>query len=156
MGSKGLGADIEAMWDKTLLTPIDWWKFHGGEISNIQKLAIRTLTKRNWSMYGFIHSVKRNRLGSKKVEELVYVHSNLRLLSHQKEEYKSGPTKLWELEPELADLDMALSAMGHLNLFDEEAPTIASSSGHGSNVPSSREDEHAELRYMDEDFFDDM
>lgn len=68
------------------------------------------------------------------------------------------PTKLWDVEPELADLDMALSAMSHLNLFDEEAPTIASSSGHGSSVPSSREDGHddVELRYMDEEFFDDM
>ena len=87
----------------------------------------------------------------------MYVHSNLRLLSHQKEEYKSGPTKLWDLEPELAELDMELSAMSHLNLFDEESPAIASSRGHGSNVPSFGEDEHdVELRYMDEDFFDDM
>ena len=79
MGSEGLGADIEAMRDKTLLTPIDWWNFHGGEIPNIQKLAIRMLSQvassssveRNWSTYGFIHSVKRNRLESKKAEELV-------------------------------------------------------------------------------------
>ena len=52
---------------------------------------------------------------------------------------------------------MALSAMSHLNLFDEESPTIASSSRHGSNVPSFGEDEHdVELHYMDKDFFDDM
>ena len=102
--------------------------------------------------------MKQNRLGSKKAKELVYVHSNLRLLSHQKEEYKSGPSKLWDLEPELVDLDMELSAMCHLNLFDEEAPTIASSSRHGSNVCSSGEDVHddVELRFMDKDFFYDM
>ena len=53
---------------------------------------------------------------------------------------------------------MSLSVMHHLNLFDEEAPTIAPLSGHGSSVPSSGEDEHddVELRYMDKDFFDDM
>ena len=161
-----LGAGIEAMRDKTILSPIDWWNFHGGEIPNIQKLAVKILSQvassssaeRNWSTYGFIHSVKRNRLGSKKAEELVYVHSNLRLLSHKKDEYKSGPTKLWDLEPELPDLDMTLTAMSHMNLFDEGAP----SSGHGSNAPTftSRDDEFenadVDLCHMDENIFDDM
>jgi hypothetical protein len=161
-----LDADIETMRDKTRLSPINWWNFHGGEIPNIQKLAIKILSQvassssaeRNWSTYGFIHSLKRNRLGSKKAEELVYVHSNLRLLSHKKDEYKSGPTKLWDLEPELPDLDMTLNAMSQMNPFDEGAP----SSGHGSNAPAStsRGGESAsvdvDLRHMDEDIFDDM
>ena len=153
------------MRDKAKLSPIDWWNFHGGEIPNIQKLVVNILSQvassssaeRNWSTYGFIHSMKRKRLGSKKAKERVYAHSNLHLLSHKKDEYKLGPTKLWDLEPELVDLDMALTAMSHLDLFDEESPTIASSGGHGSNVPSFGEDEHdVELRYIDEDFFDDM
>ena len=60
--------------------------------------------------------------------------------------------------PELVRFDMKLSATCHLNLFDEEAPTIACSSGRGSNAPSSGEDVHddVELCYMDEDCFDDM
>ena len=129
------------MRDKTKLIPLNWLNFHGGEIPNIQKLAVKILSQvassssaeRNWSTYGFIHSVKRNRLGSKKAEELVYVHSNLRLLSHKKDEYKFGPTKQWDIEPELPDLDMTLNAMSHMNPFDEGAP----SSGHGSNAPDS-------------------
>ena len=44
VGFEGLGAYIEAMQDKTLLTPIDWWNFHGGEILNIQNSAIRILS----------------------------------------------------------------------------------------------------------------
>ena len=36
--------------------------------------------ERNWSTYDFIHSKKRNRLTEAKARDLVYVHSNLRLL----------------------------------------------------------------------------
>jgi hypothetical protein len=39
-------------------------------------------TERCWSTYSFIHSVKRNNLNANWVESLVYVHYNLRLLSH--------------------------------------------------------------------------
>lgn len=79
-------------------------------------------------------------MGKKKVEELVYVHSNLFLLSHKSDEYKFGPTKLWDVEPELPDLDMMLNARSHNTFFDEEAQIGWSASGHGNNVPTSRED----------------
>ena len=68
------------------------------------------------------------------------------------------PTKLWDLEPELSDLDMTLNAMSHMNPFDEGAP----SSGQRSNVPAStsRDNENASvdvgLHHMDEDIFDDL
>ena len=44
VGSEGLCTDVEAMRDKTSLTPIDWWNFHGGEIPNIQKVGIKILS----------------------------------------------------------------------------------------------------------------
>ena len=43
--------------------------------------------------YGFIHFAKRNRLGSQKAKDLVFVDSNLCLVSHRGEEYTSGPHK---------------------------------------------------------------
>ena len=36
--------------------------------------------ERNWSTYDFIRSKKRNRLTEKRVKDLVYVHSNLRIM----------------------------------------------------------------------------
>ena len=70
-------------------------------------------------------------------------------------------TKLWDEEPELPYLDMTLHARSHLTLFDAESPIGGSSSGHGSNVPtsSSTSGEDVELlsdRNELEDIFDDM
>ena len=36
--------------------------------------------ERNWSTYDFIHNRKRNRLTEARARDLVYVHSNLKLL----------------------------------------------------------------------------
>ena len=40
--------------------------------------------------------MKRNRLGSKKAENLVYIHSTLRLISQKDPGYKEGPFKRWD------------------------------------------------------------
>jgi hypothetical protein len=45
---------------------------------NVSQVAIFSSTERNWSTDGFIHSVKRNRLGSQKAEDLVFVHLNFK------------------------------------------------------------------------------
>ena len=36
--------------------------------------------ERNWSTYDFIHSKTRNRLTEKRATDLVYAHSNLRIM----------------------------------------------------------------------------
>lgn len=45
--------------------------------------------------------------------------------------------------------------MSHMNFFNEEAPIIASSSGHGSNTSTNIEDEIVDvgLHYMDNGIF---
>eukprot|EP00253_Pinus_taeda_P003416 PITA_03416 len=81
--------------------PIDWWWLHGVDVPELQQFSIWLLgqaassssCERNWSMYAFIHLVKRNRLGSKKAENLVYIHSTLRLISRKDPGYKEGPFK---------------------------------------------------------------
>ena len=74
-------------------------------------MASSSSAERNWSTYGFIHSVKRNRLGSQKAEDLVYVHSNLRLVSRRGAEYVNGPHKDWDVDAECPDLDLSLAAL---------------------------------------------
>ena len=71
----------------------------------LQTLALKLLgqpcssscAERNWSTYGFIHSMRRNRITPKRAEDLVFVHSNLRLLSRRRPEYTTGESKKWDI-----------------------------------------------------------
>ena len=149
------------------MDPITWWGFHGGDSLHLSTLATRLLsqvassssTERNWSTYGFIHSMKRNRLGAEKAEDLVYVHSNLCLLSHSNPEYKKGLSRMWDVKPKISDLNMTLNAMTHLNLLEDVPPSVHTSST-TSNIhapPLSIHD--VELQYVDDhdvDPFQDM
>ena len=64
--STGSFSDPVAMDDRGHLDPITWWGFHGGDSIHLSTLAARLLSQvassssaeRNWSTYGFIHSVK--------------------------------------------------------------------------------------------------
>jgi hypothetical protein len=72
------------------LGAIEWWNMYGSPAKNLHKLAVKVLSQvvntsfaeRCWSTYSFIHNVKRNSLNADRAESLVYVHYNLRLLSH--------------------------------------------------------------------------
>jgi len=89
-------------------SPSGWWRMYGDKAPDIRTLAIRLLSQvasssaaeRNWSTFSFIHSIKRNRLTSKRAEKLVYVHSSLRLLTRKTPEYLQGPAAQWDVDPE--------------------------------------------------------
>ncbi|XP_059073592.1 uncharacterized protein LOC131855961 [Cryptomeria japonica] len=90
--------------DRLNMEPKAFWENYRTKTPELRNTAIRVLSQvsssstceRNWSEYSFIHSVKRNRLGSKMAEDLVYIHSNLRLLSRASTDYKSGPHRMWD------------------------------------------------------------
>ena len=80
--------------------------------------------ERCWSTYSFIHNVRRNRLNVQREETLVYVHYNLRLLSH----YCDDPTidksnKMWDYNPEedkLEDGALVLEELENTLLEEDE------------------------------------
>jgi hypothetical protein len=86
---------------------IDWWETYGSETPELAAVAIRVLSQpissssaeRVWSTFEFIHSAKRNKLNVKTADKLVFVHSNLRLLSRVTESYKKGPHSKWDIDP---------------------------------------------------------
>ena len=69
---------ISSLDDKSTMSLVRWWICHGENGVHLQTLAICILSQvassssieRNWSTYGFIHSVKHNRLGSRKLRIL--------------------------------------------------------------------------------------
>lgn len=148
-GSGAFG-NVNALSDRGSMAPLQWWGYYGAETPELQTLASRVLSQvcsssvaeRNWSTYEFIHSVKRNKLQSAKAEDLVYIHSNLRLISRSKADYSEGPSKLWDVNPEDADLDTPDCLMANLSLASSADPFVmgdldAPMPRSGSSVPSS-------------------
>jgi hypothetical protein len=103
---------------------------HGSVAPQLQHLATWVLSQvvntssaeRCWSTYSFIHSVKRNKLNVNQSESLVYVHYNLRLLSHYCEESKMDKTyKTWDNNPKEDNLEDGVLVLEQLeNAFIDD------------------------------------
>ena len=117
--------------DRGNLPSLQWWDMHGGNTPQLCSMAMRVLSQvvntssaeRCWSTYSFIHNVRRNRLNVQRAENLVYVHYNLRLLSH----YCEDPTidkanKMWDYNPEEDNLEDGALVLEELEnaLLDED------------------------------------
>jgi len=84
---------------------LSWWTSYGSLTPTLQALAYKLLSQptssscceRNWSSFSAIQSLKRNKLTSSRTEDLIYVHTNLRMLARKKEEYKVGPSNYWDV-----------------------------------------------------------
>ncbi|XP_057856565.2 uncharacterized protein LOC131065967 isoform X2 [Cryptomeria japonica] len=93
---------------RTTMMPDNWWNFFGPTTPNLQKLAIRILSQpcsasgceRNWSMFEHIHSKRRNRLSVEKMNDLIFVHYNLRLRMRKNALADISPIILDEVDPE--------------------------------------------------------
>ncbi|XP_057461894.1 uncharacterized protein LOC130752113 [Actinidia eriantha] len=107
--------------------PDEWWRLFGHSAPNLQKLAIRILSQtssssgceRNWSVFERIHTKKRNRLEHQRLNDLVFVHYNLRLQNRHLYKMKNNydpvdiesidKTEFWiveeEEDPPLLDYD---------------------------------------------------
>ena len=76
------------LWGDVVQKPINWWNLMKGRYPVLSDVAIRVLSipatsaasERNWSTFGFIHSKLRNKLHEKRVEKIVYMFWNLRIL----------------------------------------------------------------------------
>jgi hypothetical protein len=64
-----------------------WWSLYAADYPDLQRLAVRILSQtcsitrcdRSWSMFERIHLKKRNRLEHQRLNDLIFVHYNLRL-----------------------------------------------------------------------------
>lgn len=88
-----------------------WWEEYCSDLPLIQRPAMRVLAQcsssssceRVWSTFEFVHSKKRNRLTSKRLNDLVFVHYNLRLLQQRTNQSTKDAFVPWdeeESEPE--------------------------------------------------------
>ncbi|XP_020415467.1 uncharacterized protein LOC18782979 [Prunus persica] len=114
---------MDSMKDRGFMAPVKWWVIHGASTPKLQTIALKLLghpsssscCERNWSTYNFIHSIKRNKITPERAEDLVFVHSNLRLLSRKRPEYKEGETHMWDVGGDAFD-SMDLENAGVLEI----------------------------------------
>jgi hypothetical protein len=129
--SNGAFGTNHAIRDRRNLSSLEWWNMHGGTAPQLQSLATRVLSQvvntssaeRCWSTYSFIHSVKRNKLNVSRAESLVYVHYNLRLLSHYCQEAQMDQNmRRWNNNPEEDNLEDGVLLLEQLEgvLLDDD------------------------------------
>ncbi|XP_026441584.1 uncharacterized protein LOC113340676 [Papaver somniferum] len=135
-------ANANTINDRWSMNPYVWWVTYGVYAPLLQQKALMLLgqpcsyscSERNWSTYSFINSVKRNKITPQRGEDLVFVHTNLRLLSRRSPEYLLGDTRMWDIGGdsfdtmegtvgvlEVADLSLNEPEMERMILDDNEA-----------------------------------
>ncbi|MQM00533.1 hypothetical protein Taro_033265 [Colocasia esculenta] len=99
----------------------DWWFNFGHTAPTLRKVAVKILSQtssssgceRNWSTFALIHTKLRNRLSYRHLDQLVYVHYNMRLrVKHLTED----PKQRGDVEYDPVDIGF---------LRDEEDPMVA-------------------------------
>jgi hypothetical protein len=80
--------NLNVLWsDEATKNPTTWWSALKNEVPVLSELAAKLMSipassaaaERNWSHFGFVHSLRRNRLTNDRVFKLVYIYSNLHL-----------------------------------------------------------------------------
>ncbi|KAL6129738.1 hypothetical protein ACLB2K_073087 [Fragaria x ananassa] len=72
--------------------PVGWWQLYGNGVPKLQKMAKRILSlttsssscERNWSTFEGIHTKKRNRLDTGRLNNLVYVQFNSKIINKKR------------------------------------------------------------------------
>ncbi|XLR22794.1 hypothetical protein S83_050694 [Arachis hypogaea] len=124
---RGVFDDYDSLNDRGIVDAKSWWLIHGGKVKFLQPIDVRLLgqpsssscCERNWSIYSFIHSLKRNKLKPKRAENLVFVHTNLRLLSRKIPQYNKEETMMWDITRDVfspVDKENGVLEVAHISL----------------------------------------
>lgn len=148
--------DLDSIRERSILKPYDWWVVHGAHAPMLQTIALKLLAQpsssscaeRNWKIYSFVHSMKRNKMTPQRAEDLVFIHSNLRLLSRKTPQYQVGETKMWDIGGDTFDSfeDVGVLEVASLSLDEPELEAVIfTDDGDGNGDESEVEEmmEHA-------------
>ncbi|KAF5175661.1 hAT transposon superfamily [Thalictrum thalictroides] len=123
------------------LAPATWWSLYAADYPDLQRFAVRILSQtcsgtqceRNLSMFERTHLKKKNRLEHDRLDNLIFVHYNLRLQERQSAVNKSmakvvqDPTCLEEMDIDVSEWVEDLSSLDGdgLGWMDVAMPTEA-------------------------------
>ena len=110
-----------------LIFAAHWWIDCGSEAPQLQEFAIKVLSQPcnasgcecNWSVFEHIHSKKRNRLEHERLEKLVFIYYNLRMLTKQMQPKDLDPILLDDIDLE-SELVAEEEFPDDLSWLDEE------------------------------------
>ncbi|XP_059659219.1 uncharacterized protein LOC132306039 [Cornus florida] len=132
--NSGEFGESDSICDRYTMDPKSWWVVHGSYGPLLQELALKLLVQpsssscceRNWSTYSFIHSLRRNKMAPQRAEDLVFIHSNLRLLSRRTPQYNEGRTKMWDIAGDAFDSfgDVGVLEVANLSLDEPELEAV--------------------------------
>ncbi|GAV56480.1 LOW QUALITY PROTEIN: Dimer_Tnp_hAT domain-containing protein, partial [Cephalotus follicularis] len=133
VGKNGDFRDFDSIENRYAMDP-KAWVVHGACAPMLQTIALSLLAQpsssscaeRNWSTYSFVHSMKQNKMTPKLAEDLVYIHSNLCLLSRKSPQYAQGETKMWDIGGDAFDSleDIEVLEVVSLSLDEPEMESI--------------------------------
>jgi hypothetical protein len=100
-----------------------WWFISGSVGKFLPRIARRilaqvvssSLCERNWSSFSFVHSKARNRLLPSRVEDLVYVYTNSRVLN-QNVPFTDEAITEWYMQTVISE---DFDSKGPADLFDD-------------------------------------
>ncbi|KAL9690375.1 hypothetical protein QQ045_010773 [Rhodiola kirilowii] len=126
-GKEGIFGSNAAKEDAATMTPMSWWSTYGAETSELAEIASKVLSQPIssssaeiiWSTYSHIHNIKRNHLNANRADKLVFIHSNIRLISRFTSNYKEGPIRKWDIDPESSHLDDSTLRLIDLSLMED-------------------------------------
>ncbi|XP_022873161.1 uncharacterized protein LOC111392129 [Olea europaea var. sylvestris] len=131
--------DFESIHDHYRLDPKTWWVIYGACTPMPQSYALKLLgqpssssyCEQNWSTYSFLYSLKRNKLTPKRAKDLVFVHSNIRLLSRRSAQYSQRETKMWDINGDAFDTfeDIDVLEVANLSLDEPELEAMVFADG---------------------------
>ncbi|CAN1146843.1 hypothetical protein LINPERHAP2_LOCUS15511 [Linum perenne] len=137
--------------------PADWWSSFGDDVPELQKFVIQILSltcsasgcERNWSVFERVHSKKRNRLLQKKMNDIVYVMYNSKLLRSQAKDIERIFDEIDSDDEWLAGED------GEVENEDENAEELvgveeyeATFENESTHEPSFSDDEHVSYFFI--------
>ncbi|XP_054781897.1 uncharacterized protein LOC129289109 [Prosopis cineraria] len=149
VGSLDFYSSFDCLQDRWNLEPKGWWLNYGSFTPILQRLALKLLgqpcssscCERNWSTYSFIYSLKRNKITPKRAEDLVFMHTNLRLLSRKSEKYRIGQSRMWDIGGDTMEPFDAVNSLEMASLSLDEPILEQEIIGEPSNVMENENDE---------------
>ncbi|XP_071715220.1 uncharacterized protein [Rutidosis leptorrhynchoides] len=149
--------------------PVQWWDQYGDDTPELEAFALKVIgltcsasaCERNWSTFNQVHTKRRNRLGTKKMNDLVYIMYNRKLKQKFMKKKNEEEDPLF-IENVMSDDEWLIGESSETHAEEDEGEdNIVGADGSSGAIreevgcSSSRKRKAVQLNLIDEDDEDD-